>query len=410
MAILYDLIVVGAGAAGLFAAARAEGRNVLVLERGTRAGRKVALSGKGQCNYSHAENRLEMEKHFGDKKNFVRHALGKLSSDDLIHYFEKLGIASVVLENGKIFPASYAAEDIINALINEARSKEVHFEFGKKVDRVTPLEEGGFEVSCNTESYFGRCVLIACGGSSYPMTGSDGAGIKLAESLGLEVVPARPALSPIYHQDSLLHGIAGVSIQAAKVRYSDIHGSLNFQGDILMTHTGLSGPGILDASRRMQTGGKLEVNFAGMDAAAFEAALIEAAKAQGTKQVKTILRSLIPTRALSEIVEKQLGEAVANLGIASLTRVARQKATQLSTAYPVVITAMGELRTSMATAGGVSTKEVVGRTLMAKRIQGLFFAGEVLDVDGDTGGYNLHWAFASADLAVISANQLINMA
>jgi hypothetical protein len=400
---LYDLIVVGAGAAGLFAAARTGGQTVLVLERGTRPGRKVALSGKGQCNYTHAENLSEMVRHYGDKKNFVKHALGKLGADNLIQYFETLGVPSVVQENGKVFPATYVAGDLIEALMIEARSRGVHFEFNRKVERILPLDGGGFEVACGEVSYESQSVMITCGGSSYPMTGSDGAGLALAASLGLEVVPPRPGLVPIYHSDALLHNLAGVSIKSAKFKYHFENETRNFQGDLLMTHTGLSGPGILDASRWMQPSGWLELNFSGMDTASFEAALLEAAKSQGNKQLKTILRTLIPTRALSEVVEKRLGEASANLEAASMTREMRQKAAKLSTAYTVVITALGELRTAMVTAGGVSTHEVVGRTLMAKRMPGLHLAGEVLDVDGDTGGYNIHWAFASGLLAAESA-------
>lgn len=404
----FDWIIIGAGAAGLFAAARAEGASVLVLERGTRAGRKMKISGAGQCNFTHAEGVSDMSGHYGDKKNFVRHALGKLDPNRLMDFFERIGVPSVVREDGKVFPASLKAEDLIEALLQTARAHGVRFEFNQKAESILPMVSGGFEVACQGEVFHGRRILLACGGSSYPMTGSDGSGLLFAESLGLETIPPRPSLSPVYHQDGALHGLAGVVLTQAQYRYKDPGGVRAFKGDVLFTHTGLSGPGILNASRWMKAGGVIELSFSGMDSASFEASLLEASARQGTKQFKTVLRALIGTRSISELIEAMLGETAVQTNMASVSKAMRQQAVKLATAYEVKLTAIGDLRSAMATAGGVSTKEVVARTMMVKRIPGLYLAGEVVDVDGDTGGYNLHWAFASADLALTSAKETEN--
>lgn len=408
MMLTYDWIVIGAGAAGLFAAARAADAagppSVLVLERGTRAGRKVLISGAGQCNFTHAESVADMVRHYGDKKNFVRHAIGKLDSEDLIQYFETLGITSVVRPDGKVFPASFAAADLVEALLQEAKRRGVRFEFNQFVEKIMPMVEGGFQVACGDQTYQARKVLLACGGSSYPMTGSDGSGLRLAADLGLEVIPQRPALAPVYHNDRALHKLAGVVLQGAAFKYRDSEGIRLLTGDLLFTHTGLSGPGILDGSRWMKSGGVLELSFTALDAAAFEQALLDAACNHGTRQLSTVIRGLVLARSLSELIEGHLGEEACKTTMASLSKALRQQVVKLATAYEVRITALGALRSAMATAGGVSTGEVVGRTMMAKRLPGLYLAGEILDVDGDTGGYNLHWAFASAALAIASGN------
>ncbi|SCZ78771.1 BaiN/RdsA family NAD(P)/FAD-dependent oxidoreductase [Acidaminobacter hydrogenoformans] len=414
----YDWIIIGAGAAGLFAAARmAESTqvtiagtevptqnspSVLVLERGTRAGRKILISGGGQCNFTHAESAADMVKHYGDKKNFVRHAISRLDADTLMRYFEDLGLSSTTRPDGKVFPASFVAEDLIEVLLKRARQGGVQFEFNRYVEKLVPAVSGGYEVVSGEHTYQAHNVLLACGGSSYPMTGSDGAGLSLAAELGLETLPARPALTPIYHQDRMLHGLAGVVLQGASFKYRDSEGARQLKGDLLFTHTGLSGPGILDASRWMKAGGILELNFSNLDPAAFEAALLEAAAAHGTRQLSTVIRGLVQTRSISDMIESQLGEAACKTNMASLSKAHRQQVVKLATAYEVGISSLGALRSAMATAGGVSTREVVGRTMMAKRLPGLYFAGELMDVDGDTGGYNLHWAFASAALAVAS--------
>lgn len=419
----YDWIIVGAGAAGLFAAARlAESTHesavdaevptqnsplVLVLERGTRAGRKILISGGGQCNFTHAESAADMVKHYGDKKNFVRHAVSRLDPDELIRYFEGLGLPSTIRPDGKVFPASFVAEDLIEVLLKTARQGGVQFEFNRYVEKIVPAASGGYEIISGEHTYKARKVLLACGGSSYPMTGSDGAGLSLAAELGLETLPVRPALSPIYHQDRNLYGLAGVVLQGASFRYRDCEGVRQLKGDLLFTHTGLSGPGILDASRWMKAGGILELNFSNLDAAAFEAALLEAAAAHGTRQLSTVIRGLVQTRSISDMIESQLGEAACKTNMATLSKALRQQVVKLATAYEVRLSSVGALRSAMATAGGVSTREVVGRTMMAKRLPELYLAGELLDVDGDTGGYNLHWAFASAALAVASGTAAV---
>ena len=423
MMLTYDWIVIGAGAAGLFAATRAAdvshaaGENlasdeagspsVLVLERGTRAGRKVLISGGGQCNFTHAESVADMVHHYGDKKNFVRHAIGKLDAEDLIEYFDALGLPSVVRPDGKVFPASFAAADLVEALLQEAKRRGVRFEFNQFVEKIMPMVEGGFQVTCGDQTYRARKVLLACGGSSYPMTGSDGSGLRLAADLGLETVPQRPALAPVYHNDRALHKLAGVVLPGASFKYRDSEGVRPLTGDLLFTHTGLSGPGILDGSRWMKAGGVLELSFTALDAAAFEQALLNAAASHGTRQLSTVIRGLVQARSLSELIEGHLGEEACRTTLASLSKALRQQTVKLATAYEVRITALGALRSAMATAGGVSTKEVVGRTMMAKRLPGLYLAGEILDVDGDTGGYNLHWAFASAALAIASGNDTV---
>lgn len=400
----YDLIIIGYGAAGMMAAAQAQGLATLVLEKNPAAGRKVLISGKGQCNFTHDETASQMSAHFGQHKNFVKHALGKWTPQMTRDWFRDRGVDSLVMDNGKVFPKSLQAGDLVSVLVNEALDQGVSLHFKETATRIeqTVLQTGeaGFLVETDQSAYQAKVVLISTGGFTYAVTGSDGEGYKLAKALGHKLETPRPALTPIYHEVTWLKALAGVSIPEAKIglkREGRVIG--RYQGDLLFTHKGLSGPGILNNSRDFQAGDALLLSLTELSPEELEKKMLEMADKQGKSSVKAFLRQVCYSKSLADAAAEVL-ELDEKLSFSQINKTVRLKIVILLTQCEVPIEQIGGRQIAMVTAGGVELTEVVGRTMASKLIDGLYFAGEVLDVDGDTGGYNIQWAFSSAWLAL----------
>ncbi len=401
---VYDLIIVGYGAAGLMAAAKAKDMKVLVLEKNNEAGKKVLISGKGQCNFTHKEQVSMFIKHFGEHGNFVKHAIGKWTPADEIDYFEGLGVAHTVMDNGKVFPKSLKAEDIVNTLVAEAISHGVEVRYKRRVEDVKKTESGLFCVEAlsqakgemTLEKYYGQYLLVTTGGMTYPVTGSEGDGYRLAKQLGHSIVSTRAALSPIYHTKSNLKTLAGVSIPEATIRHSREGKVLGvYAGDLLFTHKGLSGPVILNHSRYFYAGDTLHLHFIKESAQEIEARMLTLASKSGKQTLISALREWCLTKSIADCLFEQLGFPN-ELSFGELDKIKRKQVVQILTNYLVEIASVGGNQIGMVTAGGVALSEVKAKSMASKKTEGLYFAGEVLDVDGDTGGYNIQWAFSSA--------------
>lgn len=400
----YDLIIVGLGAAGLMAAALSKGLNVLGIEKNSQAGKKVLISGKGQCNFTHDANVKTMAAHYGNRENFVKHALGKLSPEKTRAYFESLGVPSMVMDNGKVFPKSLDAGDLVGALINEAYANQVNLLFKTKVTQLAVGEAGGYVVTTQSSQGQGRFtaahVLIATGGYTYPVTGSEGDGYELARKLGIAVATPRPALTPIYHHENVLKGLAGVSIPEAQITLKRSGQKPNvYTGDLLFTHKGLSGPVILNNSRDFCAGDVLSINFTRETAQQLEARLIQALATEGKQTVVGFVRKITVARAMADALMPLLA-LPEGLTIAQMNKVQRTQIVKVLTQFEVCIDRLGGAEIAMVAAGGISLEALIAKRMMVKDYEGLYVAGEVCDIDGDTGGYNIQWAFSSAALAV----------
>ena len=351
-------LIIGGGASGLYLGSLLSGSTV--LER-SRPGQKLLLTGGGRCNYTHSGSVEDLLGHYNGNRQFIKRVLYQHQPEDITRYLGELGIRTKEEAGGQRYPASDRAGDIAEAL-----SSRCSLLFGKALG--IEKHEGRFIVRTEDAVLDADSVVLATGGMAYPMTGSDGNGYRLAESLGHTVEKPRPALSPLSLSENLSRA-EGMSLKATLRT-----GKKEKTGDILITRDGLSGPAALNLSREFP--GDLTVSFLG-----------DADLSQAAKLVKNALP--IPPR-LSEALLGSLSEKkCGNLSKADKSTIISRLTRFSAHAAPVE-------KNAMVSRGGVSTKEINAMTMESKLVKGLYFTGELVDVDADTGGYNLTWAFASA--------------
>ncbi|WP_342675755.1 NAD(P)/FAD-dependent oxidoreductase [Methanofollis sp. UBA420] len=393
----YDLIVIGAGPAGLFAAARtgAGGGTVLLLEKKKMPGRKLLVSGSGQCNITHAGSVTEFFTRYGKHGQFLKPALRAFTNADLIAHVTGRGVPLTTEEGGKVFPTSRKAQDVLDLLLAECRDAGVTVRCGEPVVAVEKSGDG-FSVRTAVGEYGSTFLLIATGGASYPATGSTGDGYAFAASLGHTIAGTAPALAPVTVRDYPFADLAGISLQGVTVSlFRDGKKIGDQRGDLLFTHEGLSGPAILDLSRFIEPGDTLVVPVLpeGM-----REEITAALAAGGGARVRSVLsRYPVPERLLKRLID--LSEVPPEATCAHLTKAARTRLLQHLTACTLTVDALGGYGVAMVTRGGVALDEVNQKTMGSKRVEGLYFAGEVLDIDGDCGGFNIQAAFSTAALA-----------
>lgn len=403
---IYDAIIMGAGPAGLFAALTASEKNsrILIIEKNSKAGRKLLMSGSGRCNITNNADIKDFFCRYGDKEQFVKPALKTFTNKNLIDWFEKNNIKLKVLNDNKVFPESEKASDILDLLLNLCSLKNINIMFNSAVESVVKKENIfclGVRGSGILKS---RNFIIASGGCSYPSTGSSGDGYGIAEKFGHCIIKPEPALTPVYVKNHLFENCSGIALENITLKIKG-KSKLIFKGDLLFTHKGFSGPLILDSSRFFSKSDIIEINMtAFQDTSAFEADLIEKMNLYGKKEIKNILTSY-------EIPEKIIITMLDYIGISPAKKAcetdkkSRRAIAENLTAFKSEITELGSFNEAMATSGGVSTAEVERKTMESKIVKGLFFSGEVMDVDGDTGGFNLQFAFSSGYLAGSSLNK-----
>ena len=397
----YHTIIVGAGPAGLFAA-QALGqhrKSVLVLERNHRAGRKLLISGAGQCNFTHdgpIEHFLEC---YHDQAKFIKKALLSFTNKDTMQFFEKMGVPYHVFPNQKVFPKSMKSEDVLNALLRACQKGNVQIEYGQTVSQIS-IYDGVYTIETEEgKRYFSDHVVIATGGKSYAQLGSDGKGYELATGLDHKIVEPRPALTDVRFNHNIYKVISGVSVQDValtvwrnnKKVYENI-------GDLLFTHKGISGPVIINSSRWMQAGDKLEVNY--LYPKTYEEVkryFSEALAKRGKEEVITFLKPLQLPKNLVQLLCQRIG-LDEHTPCAQVNKKMREDLVNILTRCPFTVDSLGGFHIAMVTAGGVHLKEVNPTTMESRKHKGLYFIGEVLDIDGITGGYNIQAAFSMANL------------
>ncbi|HLP60582.1 MAG TPA: NAD(P)/FAD-dependent oxidoreductase [Candidatus Deferrimicrobium sp.] len=398
----FDLIIIGAGPAGLFTAANIKKKqSVLVLEKNENPGKKLLISGSGRCNITHAGDIDEFFNHYGDNSRFLKTALRQFSNDDLINFFREKGLGTVIDTNGKVFPRSGNARDVLAVLLNECKRNKVEINYNEAVLKIK-INEKGFDVTTKNNEYVCSKLLIATGGKSYPASGSSGDGYILAEGLGHTVVSPQPALTPAFIKNYKFSEISGVSLRERTIYLYRDHKKVKAHcGDFGFTHTGLSGPGILDFSRDMKKNDILKIDFVNRKAEDFARALSEAIERDGKITVGKFLKGYDIPVSLVRIILAELG-LDRNEKLANINKKMRNRIVDSFCEYPFVIERMGGFDMAMVTKGGIALNEVSAKTMESKLIKGLYFAGEVLDIDGDTGGYNIQAAFSTGYLAAVS--------
>lgn len=397
----YDVLVIGAGPAGLFCAIHAAwpGYRVLLLEKNPDPGAKLLLSGSGQCNISHDGEIRDFLSHYGDHGKQVKPALFGFTNRDLIEFFRKRGLAMMTEENGKVFPETRRSADVLALLIKECKERGVDLHCGEPVTSVTRTSDG-FEITTPTMLYRSTVLVIATGGASYPKSGSTGDGYRFVATLGQTVTEIAPALTPLLIRNYPFAALSGISFE--RMQFSVWRAGkkiADHTGDVLFTHLGLSGPGILDASREIRAEDVIRLSFVGnLKREEFTADLSRRIQEARVWQIGTILAAYpIPERlnrkllALSGIPEDLKGN--------HFSAEQRSRLITNCTEFPLTVTAPGGFSVAMVTRGGVALDSVNPKTMESTLIPNLYFAGEVLDIDGDTGGYNLQAAFSTGFLA-----------
>jgi len=394
------MIIIGAGPAGLacgimasLGKERGNERRSIVLEKNSRPGVKLRLSGSGQCNLTHGGAIEHFLEHYGGTKQcrFVKPALFEFPNTEIVRFFEQRGVPLFERDDGKIFPRSLQSSDVLQAMLEELESNGGHLHTGIDILTVRRTDDG-FCVETNQGAFAAKQLAIATGGMSYPKTGSTGDGYRWAEQFGHRIVPPRPALTPVIVERYPFAEAAGISFEGAPIDvYRNDKKIRQGCGDVLLTHHGLSGPGILDLSRVIEPQDTLRLPIC-QSADKLESLL------SGRKLLRNALAPLgIPDRLLLLLL--------AELGISSETSAAevgrntRLRLKQALEGFAFIVKHLGGFDEAMATCGGVALEEVNRQTMESRLVPGLFFCGEVLDVDGDTGGYNIQFAISSGFLA-----------
>jgi predicted Rossmann fold flavoprotein len=394
----FAAIVIGAGPAGMFAAEliAGSGLETLLLERNDTAGKKLLLSGQGQCNLTHAGRIEDFFCRYPEKERFVKHSLYAFDNNRLLDFFQVAGITFFTDENGKIFPASRKAEEIRKCLVNNCRISGVKVEYNAFVSRVEHMADGAYKVSSKKNHFISRNLLIATGGKSYPSTGSAGDGYNFARLLGHNIVTPRPALASFVIAKYPFLNCAGISFKNIKVKLiPKKNHTVTMSGDMLLTHTGLSGPVILHLSRYASDGDELRINFTQeQNKEKSRADFLNVCSVERSLSVRTLFKRSLPER----IADRILAEAGVSTGTV-ISQLNKKNLIDLSTLlcdFPMRIKSAGNFDEAMVTAGGIDCREIEPRSMESKLHKGLYFIGEVLDVDGESGGYNLQFAFSSA--------------
>lgn len=399
----YDTIIVGGGPAGLFAAANLKNSKVMLIEKGERLGWKLLISGTGQCNYTHAGSIFEFLIHYGRNHRFLKPAFQAFSNVDAIQFFKVAGMESFEDKNGKVFPASLNASDVLKVLTDTCKTRNVRILQGAPV---LAVENNGslFIIKTSKEQFECQHLIIATGGLSYPATGSTGDGYKFAERMGHSIVKPKPALSPVIVHNYQMSDLMGISLSAVSISlYNGGKKSGETRGDIVFTQKGLSGPGILDFSRFIADGDILKINFTAFSPDDFTRKFMVDSQKNGKETLQSWLKpNNIPKNLLRFLID--MAGAEPDRQIAGISRIIRLRLAELFCECPFIIEKVAGYKTAMATAGGVALEEVSSKTMESKQIKNLYFAGEVLDIDGDTGGYNIQAALSTAFLAATAIN------
>ncbi len=418
----YETIVIGAGAGGLFFGAACPfsgggaGRT-LILEKTNRIGTKLLMSGSGQCNLTHGGSIKEFLSCYGQNGKRIRTVLYRHNNIELCDFMQELGIPTIEREDGKIFPASLRAKDVQGALVRRCERNGVEIKRNSEVVRSVPLENtdcpdcGAARFAIETaggEVYTCRSLVIAAGGSSYPASGSDGSLLKVfARDLPeLTVCEPKPSLVPVFVENYPFTALSGIGFRDVEIKIFEPKSKKALKlahpcGDLLLTHKNFSGPVILNNSRNIFTGCGLEINFIFPYTVNDMLSYLKEIFPGNRRMISGCIGEnyLLPKKFISAVLDRinVSDKPAAKLSGGEISRIAEAFAKMRFT-----VSGTGGFSVAMATAGGVSLDEIVLSEMQSKKYPGLYFIGEVLDIDGDTGGYNLQFAYSSAQAAADS--------
>ena len=405
-----EICIVGAGPAGLMAAVHAatDQTPTWVVEANADAGRKLLLTGGGRCNFTHAAGPEELARAFGKAGRFLRHSLYEFPPDSVRNFFRSHGLADTVEPDGSVFPAHRGAADVRDILVDEARRRGTHLQYSARVKSITAAAEG-FRLDTHDRQVRTARVILATGGLSWPQTGSTGDGYRFAGQLGHTIVPPKPALVPLVTRETWPRELAGVSLPGVRIRATGAGHKAETTGNLLFTQRGIGGPAVLDLSRLLadDLGGKdaaLDIGIdvrPEMDPAQLDHRLQHECQDYPKKSIANILSDLLP-RQFARLVCR-LAQCDGDAPAGQLAADQRRQLVGTLKKTPLCITGAEPIAKATVTHGGVSREEIDPRTMESKIRPGLFFAGEVIDLDGPCGGYNLQMCWSTGAAAGRSA-------
>lgn len=401
----FDLIVVGGGPGGIFTAITAaeKGLKVALLEKNKRIGNKILVAGSGKCNLTHTGKPKEFLDKYGMNGKFLKEAINKFSPEILKTFFKENGLPLVLVEeSGKYFPQTFSSLDVVALLKRKMENLGVKIVENIKIENVTKSEDE-FIITTDKDTYISDNVALATGGKSYPGVGTTGDGYVMAKELGHKIVPPKPALTPVFVRDYMFEELSGISFQDVKVTvWRENKKVVEKRGPVLFTHTNFSGPGILDNSRYIENGSFLEINYVDKDFETLNREIIEEMNKDGKKTVKRVLNSyFLPDRFIRRVLS--LAEISEELKLSELSKEKRENLVKMLSSNKMEVTKVGSFEMAMVTRGGVAIDEVNSKTMESKKVSGLYLVGEILDIDGDTGGYNIQ---AACSMGVLAAKSM----
>lgn len=380
------------------------GKSTLLLEKMNRCGKKISITGKGRCNVTNNCTSDDFFANIPTNPRFLYSAYAGFNSQDCMDFFERLGVPLKTERGNRVFPVSDKAEDIVRALEQGCEDYGVNKIFSKVTEIIT--EDGAVKgVKCGSRTYFAPSVLIATGGKSYPGMGSDGDGYRFAEELGHTVTDIKPSLVPIESDDEYCREMMGLSLKNVVLTLKDtVKNKVVFSemGEMLFTHFGVSGPLVLSASSHIPQVESGRYIFyidlkPALDEKKLDERILRDFKEIPNRIFANSLSKLLPSKMIPTVVE--LSGIDGEKQVNSVTKQERQRLVSLLKAFPVHIRSFRPIAEAIVTSGGVKVSEVSPKTMESKLVKGLYFAGEVLDVDGYTGGFNLQIAFSTGCLA-----------
>ncbi len=398
----FTIAVVGGGAGGLYAASHAAlatrqrgiEPSIHIFEKNPSVGKKLAITGSSQCNLTHDSDVREMAEHYYEHTREMLSILSRHTPEDTIRFFREHGLSLITRDDGKVFPSSFDAREVVETLKSICLENNVAIHTSSQVTAIRH-EDGEFLLSFQEGTFSARSLIIATGGFTYQNTGSTGDGYTFARSLSHSVITPRLSLCPVKVTSTFSPDLSGITLEETQV---NIGGKVRGTGSLLFTHTGLSGPAILHSSRYMKRQDTIRVSYVPMSESQMVNWIREKCGNEGKKQLITILQETgLPRRLLAyalsscHVDETRKG---AEVGKKIMTEIARQLSSM-----PFDISLKGMNSRAMVSAGGVDLTEIDLKTMESRFVPRLYFCGEVLDLDGETGGYNLQAAWSTAAIA-----------
>lgn len=397
-----NVVVVGAGASGLMAAyaAARNGNNVTVLEKNEKAGKKIYITGKGRCNVTNDVAPVEFLQNVVSNAKFLTSCIYTFPPARLQELLESGGLRLKTERGNRVFPASDKASDVIKCLQKLCVDAGVEFRFHENVTEIVKMQSTAFRIQCNTDEYFADAVVICTGGESYPGTGSTGDGYHIAEKFGHTVFARRAALCGIECDMSgglsALQGLSLKNVRLSAERNGKCIGS--FFGEMLFTHFGVSGPIVLSLSSLLNKYDLREVRLAvdlkpALDEQTLDRRLVREFDANKNKQLQSVFAALLPKSLIVPVLVQSGVSPV--LPVNSVTKADRTAIAKVLKSFALWPFALRPLSEAIVTAGGIDVREINPKTMESKKVSGLYFCGETLDVDAYTGGFNLQIAFST---------------